>query len=102
MADTVAVSMLPLTGKDIYDRLCKATRDRGARATWWNQVVHAFRRSGQLHVLDDHLQYVESERGGGIQAPSRYMVKRVLASARELSIKVPELPGAASKKKEGS
>ena len=82
----------PLVGKDIFDRLIAFTRDRGPRAKWWNVVVNAFRKAGQLSALDEHCQSVEGERGNGIKAPTRYMSKRVFASARELGIVVPDLP----------
>lgn len=85
----------PLTGKVVYDRLIAVTRDRGARARWWNDVVNAFRKAGHLVALDEHLLYIE-EHGAGIRKPSPYMVKRVLASARELRVVVPELPGEAT------
>lgn len=88
---TLAV-LKPLSGKVVYERLCRATGDLGARATWWNEVVHCFRKARQLGVLDEHLQYIEAH-GSGIRKPSNYMVKRVLASARELGIKVPDVPG---------
>lgn len=81
----------PLTGKVVYDRLLVVTRDRGARAKWWNAVVNAFRKAGQLEVIDEHLRYVE-EHGAGIRKPSPYLVKRVLASARELRVVVPDVP----------
>ncbi len=81
----------PLTGKEIYERFWVATGDRKERAKWWNKVVVAFKVAGQLTVLDDHLRYFESNRGG-IKKPSAYLVSRVLKSARELGIMVPELP----------
>jgi len=84
-------SLQPLTGKEIFDRFLVATGDRKARAKWWNAVVNAFRLAGQLPVLDDHLQYFETN-GDGIKKPSAYMVSRVLKSARDLRITVPELP----------
>ncbi len=83
----------PLTGKEIYDRLVAVTGDRKkSRTRWWNDVVNAFKRSALLHVLDDHLHYFEGESGEGIRSPSRLMAKRVLASAREFDVTVPELP----------
>ena len=92
MAVGECLSLLqPLTGKSIYERIRQFTKDTGARAKWWNKVVNAFRLAGHLATLDDHLLYVESN-GDGIKKPSKYMVSRVLASARELRIEVPNLP----------
>lgn len=82
----------PLTGKSVYDRLIRFTRDKGERARWWNKVVNVFRIAGQLPALDDHLQYVEGSEGQGIKKPSAYMVSRVLKSARELRLTVPDVP----------
>lgn len=91
MRDALAAHV-PLDGKQVYVRLLAVTGDRRARAKWWNDVVHAFRKAGHLHVLDDHLLYVEGESGTGIKHPSRFLVSRVLESVRELGIRVPELP----------
>jgi len=83
----------PLTGKQVYERLVEVTGDRKARAKWLNDVVNVFRKAGHLAVLDDHLLYFEGESGKGITQPSRLMAKKILQSARELSIEVPRLPG---------
>lgn len=83
---------VPLDGKVVYERLIAVTGDRKLRARWWNDMVHVFRKAGHLAVLDDHLLYVEGESGSGIKAPSKFLVSRVLKSARDLGIDVRKLP----------
>lgn len=80
-----------IDAKSLYHRIIKATRDEGLRARWWNHAVNAFRDRKQLAALDDHVRYLETK-GGGISNPSRYLVKRVLASARELKVVVKDVP----------